>query len=74
MVVKHVFPDGGRLHGPPYTQAEQDEFYSRVGRGPVTVARPAVTSSGPHRRRQTQSGSVAVMSNKQSAKKRSDPL
>ena len=40
MVVK-VFPSGTVLHEPPYTQAEEDEFYARVGRGPVTVARPA---------------------------------
>jgi hypothetical protein len=30
-----------RSHEPPYTQAEEDEFYRRVGRGPITVARPA---------------------------------
>jgi hypothetical protein len=41
MVVEKVFPSGTVLHGPPYTEAEQDDFYKRVGRGPVTVARPA---------------------------------
>ena len=29
---------GNRYHEPPYTQAEEDEFYRRVGGGPVTVA------------------------------------
>jgi len=43
MVVKYITPGGGRIHGPPYTQAEEDEFYRRIGGGPVTVyrARPA---------------------------------
>jgi hypothetical protein len=39
MVVKHVFPNGSRLHGPPYTKAEEDEFYKRIGGGPTTIAR-----------------------------------
>ena len=39
MVVKII--NGMRIHEPPYTQAEDDEFYKRVGRGPVTVAHPA---------------------------------
>ena len=39
MVVKII--NGMRIHEPPYTQAEEDEFYRRVGGGPVTVARPA---------------------------------
>jgi len=39
MVVKII--NGMRIHEPPYTQAEEDEFYRRVGSGPVTVARPA---------------------------------
>ena len=30
-----------RIHEPPYTQAEEDEFCRRIGGGPVTVARPA---------------------------------
>ena len=38
---------GTRLHGPPYTEAEQDDFYKRVGRGPVTVARPASDRKEP---------------------------
>ena len=37
MVVKII--NGMRIHEPPYTQAEEDEFYRRVG-GPITVARP----------------------------------
>src|SRR6516164_128966 len=41
MVVKHVFPSGSRLHGPPYTNSEEDEFYKRIGGGPTTVARGA---------------------------------
>jgi hypothetical protein len=39
MVVK---VDGGlRVHEPPFTKAEQAEFYRRIGGGPITVARPA---------------------------------
>jgi len=30
-----------RIHEPPYTKAEEDEFYRRIGGGPITVARPA---------------------------------
>ena len=40
MVVK-VTKSGMRIHEPPYTQAEEDDFYRRIGGGPVTVARPA---------------------------------
>jgi hypothetical protein len=40
MVVK-ISKHGTRIHEPPYTQAEEDEFYRRIGRGPVTVSRPA---------------------------------
>ena len=36
IVVKII--SGMRIHEPPYTQAEEDEFYRRVGGGPVTVA------------------------------------
>ena len=61
MVVQHVFPSGTRLHGPPYTEAEQDDFYKRIGRGPVTVARPASD-------RKASEGATI----KKSAKKRSD--
>jgi hypothetical protein len=41
MVLKYVTKKGTRIHEPPYTKAEEDEFYRRVGRGPITVARPA---------------------------------
>jgi hypothetical protein len=40
MVVK-VDKYGNRIHSPPYTKAEEDEFYRRTAGGPVTVARPA---------------------------------
>jgi hypothetical protein len=49
-------PWGNIYHEPPYTKAEEDEFYRRVGGGPVTVARPASYKT----------------TNKKSAKKRSD--
>ena len=39
MVVKII--NGMLIHEPPYTQAEEDEFYRRIGGGPVTLARPA---------------------------------
>jgi hypothetical protein len=42
MVLKYIDKKTGcRIHGPAYTKAEEDEFYRRVGRGPITVARPA---------------------------------
>jgi hypothetical protein len=40
MVVK-IYPGGMRVSEPPYTKAGEDEFYRRVGGGPITVARPA---------------------------------
>ena len=40
MVLKYVTKNGMRIHEPPYTQAEEDEFYRRVGGGPVAMARP----------------------------------
>jgi hypothetical protein len=40
MVVK-IDKHGNRYHEPPYTKAEEDEFYHRIGGGPITVARPA---------------------------------
>jgi hypothetical protein len=51
MVVK-IDKHGNRIHSPPYTKAEEAEFYRRVGGGPVTVVRPAddrkaPTSQGP---------------------------
>jgi hypothetical protein len=57
MVVK-IDKHGNRYHAPPYTKAEEDEFYRRVGGGPVTVyrARPAADKT----------------TNEKGAKKRSD--
>jgi hypothetical protein len=40
MVLKYVTKNGMRIHSPPYTEAEEAEFYRRIGGGPVTVARP----------------------------------
>jgi hypothetical protein len=39
MAVKII--NGMGIHEPPYTKAEEDEFYRRAGGGPITVARPA---------------------------------
>jgi hypothetical protein len=39
MVVKIY--GGMKVHEPPFTKAEEDEFYRRIGGGPVTVVRPA---------------------------------
>jgi hypothetical protein len=42
MVVKQIIKTKGgemRLHEPPYTPAEEAEFYNRTAGGPVTVAR-----------------------------------
>ena len=36
MVVKFTTKGGGRFHEPPYTKAEEAEFYRRQGGGPVT--------------------------------------
>ena len=44
MVVKII--NGMRIHEPPYTKAEEDEFYRRVGRGPITVAREGDARKG----------------------------
>jgi hypothetical protein len=33
MVLKYISTTGSRIYGPPYTKAEEDEFYRRVGRG-----------------------------------------
>ena len=41
MVLKYISKTGSRIYGPPYTEAEEDDFYRRVGGGPITVARPA---------------------------------
>jgi hypothetical protein len=41
MVVKII--NGMRIHEPPYTQAEEEEFYVRVGRGRLLVRAQLVT-------------------------------
>jgi hypothetical protein len=41
MVLKYISKTGSRIYGPPYTKAEEDEFYRRIGLGPITVARLA---------------------------------
>ena len=41
MVLKYIIKTGSRIYGPPYTEAKEDDFYRRVGGGPITVARPA---------------------------------
>lgn len=46
MVVK-IDKHGNRIHGPPYTKAEEDEFYRRVGSGPVTVYRSTDARKAP---------------------------
>jgi hypothetical protein len=46
MVVK-VDKQGGTYHAPPYTKAEEREFYSRNARGPVTVVRSAGDRKAP---------------------------
>jgi hypothetical protein len=45
MVVKFV-KDGVTVHGPPYTKAEEAEFYRRNASGPVTVVRAADDRKG----------------------------
>ena len=61
MILKYVTKNGMRIHEPPYTKAEEDEFYRRVGRGPITVARPAgdrkePTSPSPRQQSQANPG------------------
>jgi len=41
MVLKYVTKNGVRYHEPPYAKEQEAEFYRCVGRGPITVARPA---------------------------------
>jgi len=40
MVVRHVLKSGFKVHGPPYTKAEEAEFYRRNAGGPKTVFAP----------------------------------
>jgi hypothetical protein len=39
MVVKCIIA-GVKVHGPPYTKAEEAEFYKRNGEGPKTMFAP----------------------------------
>jgi len=39
MVLWFVTPLGQKVHKPPYTKAEEADFYRRIGHGPLTVAR-----------------------------------
>ena len=41
MVLKYISKTGSRIYGQPYTKAEEDEVYRRIGCIPITVARPA---------------------------------
>ena len=70
MVVKHVFPSGSRLHGPPYTKAKEDEFYKMIGGGPTTVARGA----GDRKSRRPQNSSSRRRQNRTALKSLLEPL
>lgn len=37
MVIKYYLPQGTPVFEPPYTAEENDEFYRRVGSGPVAI-------------------------------------
>ena len=41
MVTKYT-PQGNPYQEPPYTAAEEADFYRRISGGPVTVVKPAV--------------------------------
>jgi len=45
MVIKFV-KDGVTVHGPPYTKAEEADFYRHNAGGPVTVVRAADDRKG----------------------------
>ena len=51
MILKYVTKNGMRIHEPPYTKAEEDEFYRRVGGGPVTVYRSSADRKATERDR-----------------------
>ena len=56
MVVKFVTKNGSRIHGPPYTKAEEADFYRRNADGPVrveliTVKRRSRKHRGGHHRK-----------------------
>jgi hypothetical protein len=46
MVLKFTTKHGLKVYGPPYTKAEEAEFYSRNANGPVTIARRADDRKG----------------------------
>ena len=46
MILKFVTKNGSRVHGPPYSKAEEADFYRRNADGPVTVARRADDRKG----------------------------
>ena len=54
MVLKYIGKTGSRIYGPPYTTAAEDEFYRRIGGGPITVARPASDRKEPTSPKQQQ--------------------
>jgi hypothetical protein len=43
MVVRYVLPNGARVMGPPFTEAEEQDLYRRIAGGPWTVLRSAKT-------------------------------
>ena len=43
MVLRYVLPNGVRVMGPPYTEAEEQDLYRRIAGGPWTVLRTAKT-------------------------------
>jgi hypothetical protein len=47
MVLKFVTKNGVRVHGPPYTKAEEDDFYRRWNSGPLTVYRSSDERKAP---------------------------
>jgi hypothetical protein len=40
MALKYITENGVEIHGPPYTKAEEAEFYRRNGGGPKTMFAP----------------------------------
>lgn len=62
MVLIRKYPNGAEIHGPPYTKAEEDEFYARVSGGPKVILRvpkpekdhPAESESQPKSLRRSQ--------------------
>jgi hypothetical protein len=41
MVVRYVLPNGVKVMGPPFTEAEEQDLYRRIDGGPWTVLRTA---------------------------------